>query len=46
MWNTDFSRRLAAILCTAMMSATCVIGAVGPAHAGLTRGATPTTLVA
>jgi hypothetical protein len=46
MWNTDFSRRLAAILCTAMMSATCVIGAVGPAHAGLTRSPAAATLTA
>ena len=46
MFNTDFARRFAAILCTVVMSATCVIGAVGPAHAGLTGGAAPTTLVA
>ncbi|WP_176472923.1 hypothetical protein [Sphingomonas lenta] len=33
MLNNDFTRRFAAIVCTVVMSATCVIGAVGPAHA-------------
>ena len=30
----DFTRRFAAVICTVVMSATCVIGAVGPAHTG------------
>lgn len=30
----DFTRRFAAVICTVVMSATCIIGAVGPAHAG------------
>ena len=46
MFNTDFARRFAVLLCTVVMSATCVIGAVGPAHAGLTSAAAATTLVA
>ena len=33
MQNNDLTRRFAALLCTVVMSATCVIGAVGPAHA-------------
>ena len=33
MLNNDFTRRFTAIVCTVVMSATCVIGAVGPAHA-------------
>ena len=33
MFNTDLARRFAAVLCTVVMSATCVLGAVGPAQA-------------
>jgi hypothetical protein len=35
----DFTRTLAAMLCTVVMSATCVLGAVAPAEAGSGRGA-------
>ena len=41
MTKTDLGRTLAAIACTLVMSATCVIGAVGPAQAG---GAATTTV--
>ena len=34
MFDTDLARRFTAILCTVVMSATCVLGAVGPAQAG------------
>ena len=34
MFKTDFARTLAAMACTVVMSATCVLGAVGPAQAG------------
>ncbi len=33
MFNSDTSRKLAAIVCTVLFSATCVAGAVGPAAA-------------
>ena len=33
MLNDNLTRRFAAIVCTMLMSATCIIGAVGPAHA-------------
>jgi hypothetical protein len=33
MFNTDLARRFAAIVCTIVMSATCIVGAVGPAQA-------------
>ncbi|HEX8384254.1 MAG TPA: hypothetical protein VF592_12860 [Sphingomonas sp.] len=38
MFNTDFARRFAAVLCTVLMSATCIIGAVGPAQADFGAG--------
>ena len=31
MFNSEIGRKLAAIVCTVMLSATCVAGAVGPA---------------
>ncbi len=31
MFNIDFARTAAAALCTIVLSATCVLGAVGPA---------------
>ena len=34
MTKTDFSRTVAAIACTVVMSATCLFAAVGPAQAG------------
>ena len=34
MFNSDFGRTLAAIACTIVFSATCVVGAVAPAQAG------------
>ena len=34
MTRNDLGRTIAAIACTLVMSATCVIGAVGPANAG------------
>ena len=46
MLNTDLARRLAAVLCTVVMSATCVIGAVGPAHAGIEKTPAPIVLTA
>ena len=39
MTRNDLGRTIAAIACTIVMSATCVLGAVGPAQAG---GATAT----
>jgi hypothetical protein len=32
--NSEIGRKLAAIVCTIVFSATCVVGAVGPATAG------------
>ena len=34
MFKIDLARTVAVIACTIVMSATCVIGAVGPAQAG------------
>ena len=34
MFNSEISRKLAAIVCTVLFSATCVAGAVGPAAGG------------
>jgi hypothetical protein len=38
MFNTDLARRFAAIVCTVVMSATCIVGAVGPAQGQLGAG--------
>ncbi|WP_375402830.1 hypothetical protein [uncultured Sphingomonas sp.] len=46
MLNTDLARRFAAILCTVVMSATCIIGAVGPAQAGTQSTPAPIVLIA
>ncbi len=32
MFNSDFGRTVAAIACSIVLSATCVLGAVAPAH--------------
>ena len=32
MTKTDLSRTVAALFCTVLMSATCILGAVAPAH--------------
>ena len=34
MFKSDIIRTVSAIACTVVMSATCVLGAVGPAQAG------------
>ena len=34
MFKFDLTRTLAAMACTVVMSATCILGAVGPAQAG------------
>ena len=34
MFKSEFARKLAAIACTVLFSATCVAGAVGPATGG------------
>jgi len=34
MFNSEISRKLVAIVCTVLFSATCVAGAVGPATGG------------
>ena len=46
MFNTDLARRFAAVLCTVVMSATCVLGAVGPAQAGTENAPAPIVLTA
>ena len=46
MFNTDLARRFAAIVCTVVMSATCIIGAVGPAQAGIDKVPAPIILTA
>ena len=46
MFNTNIARRFAAVLCTAVMSATCVLGAVAPAQAGIDRTPAPIVLTA
>lgn len=46
MFNTEITRRFTAMVCTIVMSATCVIGAVGPAHAGFAKSSAPTIVVA
>jgi len=40
MFNTEIGRKLAAIVCTVLFSATCVAGAVGPATAHQQTGVT------
>ena len=42
----DLTRRFAAVLCTVVMSATCIIGAVGPANAGATNAPAAATRIA
>jgi hypothetical protein len=46
MLNTDLARRFAAVLCTVVMSATCIVGAVGPAQAGIEKVPAPIVLTA
>ena len=47
MFNTNIARTLAATLCTIVVSATCVLGAVGPAIAtNVTPIAVHTAIVA
>jgi len=48
MFKSDIVRTVSAIACTLVMSATCVLGAVGPAQAdaGKAPMAAPTRLVA
>ena len=45
MFNTTIARTVAATLCTIVVSATCVLGAVGPAIA-TNNAATTTTPIA
>jgi len=42
MFKTDIVRTVAAIACTVVMSATCVLGAVGPAQPGAAQAAVAT----
>ncbi len=44
MTRTDLGRTIAAIACTLVMSATCVLGAVGPAQSNMGPGSTATTV--
>ncbi len=44
MFKTDFARTVAAAFCTIVFSATCVLGAVGPATSAAL--ASPTHIVA
>jgi len=37
MFKSDIVRTVSAIACTLVMSATCVLGAVGPAQAGASK---------
>ena len=46
MLNNDFTRRFAALLCTVVMSATCIVAAVGPAQAGAAKHAASIVLTA
>jgi hypothetical protein len=34
MFKSDFTRTVAAVICTVVMSTTCILGAVAPANAG------------
>ncbi len=36
MFATDITRQIAAIACTVVMSATCLLGALAPAHVATT----------
>jgi len=45
MFKTDIARTVATILCTVVVSATCVLGAIGPA-ANAKPLAAPTAIVA
>ncbi|MDY0958486.1 MULTISPECIES: hypothetical protein [unclassified Sphingomonas] len=38
MFATTFTRQIAAIACTVVMSATCLMGALAPAHVAPTQG--------
>ena len=40
MFNSQISRTIAAVACTVVFSATCVLGAVAPAQAGFASGVT------
>ena len=42
----DLTRRFAALVCTAVMSVTCIVAAVGPANAGAARHVAPVVLTA
>ena len=46
MFKSDYARRITVAACTLVMSATCVLGAVGPAASGPVRVATPIVLTA
>ncbi|NIJ29927.1 hypothetical protein FHT00_001874 [Sphingomonas insulae] len=46
MFNSDIGRKLAAIVCTVVFSATCVVGAVGPATGGSQGAAAAARLTA
>ena len=46
MTKNDFTRTLAALVCTVVMSATCVFGAVAPAQAGTEKPVAAARLVA
>ncbi|MGE7207221.1 hypothetical protein ACQKJZ_16285 [Sphingomonas sp. NPDC019816] len=37
MFATTFARQIAAIACTVVMSATCLMGALAPAHVATTQ---------
>ncbi|MFV0921217.1 hypothetical protein ACR720_14660 [Sphingomonas parapaucimobilis] len=37
MFATDITRQIAAIACTVVMSATCLLGALAPAHVAPTQ---------
>jgi hypothetical protein len=43
MFKSDIVRTVSAIACTLVMSATCLIGAVGPAQAGAGKAAVAAT---
>ena len=46
MFDINLARRFAAAICTVVMSATCIIGAVGPAQAGIEKTPAPIVLTA
>ena len=43
MFKNDFTRTVAAIACSVVMSATCVLSAVGPAQAGIAEATVAAT---